>query len=134
VFEAQRTGTMLLGWLGGACLALTIVGIAGAVLFALERRRRELGVRMALGASPRQLVGEAMRTGVMPIALGLCGGSLAGAWALRFAAPYMFEVPPVDVASCAAAGVLQLVTSVLACWLPGRRAARTNPTVLLRSE
>ena len=102
--------------------------------YAVSQRTRELGVRMALGARPadvfRLIVGRGVALAVLGIALGL-GASLALA---RTVADLLFEVPPHDTATFAAAAIVLLASAIMATWLPARRAARVDPLVALRSE
>jgi len=113
---------------------LSAVGIYGVMSYAATRRRREIGVRMALGARPSEILGLIAREGMT---LALCGtaAGIAGALALtRLMAKLLYGVPPVD--SPTFVGVTLLLTSVAlaACLIPAYRAARISPVLALRQE
>ena len=120
--------------LGGVGLALTGVGLYGLVAWLVERRRREIGVRLALGASPASVVRLVVGQAASAAAPGVAGGALVAAamgWALR---TRLFGVAPLDPwAFVIAAGALAVVV-VLAAWAPGARAAKTDPVSALRAE
>ena len=115
-------------------LALAAIGLYGVLSFLVAQRTREIGIRMALGARPRdvalQVQGHAAIWAGAGVAAGLAG-SLAFA---RMVRGLLFEVPPGDPVSLAAAVMVLAATAVLAAWLPAHRAARTDPVVALRQE
>ena len=115
-------------------LLLAIVGVYGVVSYAATQRTQELGVRMALGASPRQILALLLRQGAQLVAAGLLFG-LVGAWALTRAMSHMLVgVSPSDpLTSLSVAALLSFIT-LLACWIPARRAMRIDPIVALRYE
>jgi putative ABC transport system permease protein len=115
-------------------LLLALVGLYGVTAFSIALRRREIGVRMALGASPGQIlrliVGQGLRMGAAGILLGL-----AAAFALtRFLSDFLFGVPAADPVIFGGVAALLLGCSAAACHLPARRAARIDPAHTLRSE
>ena len=114
--------------------AVAAIGVYAVHSFEIAQRRREIAVRSAIGASPRQIVAATVRRAVALGAIGTLAGLLAASWLTQFLAAILFEVAPLDALSfaLAAAGVLALVT--LASLVPARRAARIDPAVLLRSE
>jgi len=115
-------------------LVLASIGLYGVLSYGVSQRRRELGVRAALGASPRALVSIVVREGLAVSAIGLAAG-LAGAVALtRFMQAALFGVTPLDAASFAAAPVVLLAVAAAACVRPARRAASIDPAQALRSE
>lgn len=129
-----RRQMQLLGLVGVVGLALTLVGIFSVTSFAVVRRTREIGVRMALGARPASAVGAIMRDAAWPVAIGLLAG-LTGAYFLtRVMATFLFETTPQDPATFAAAGLLLALAAAIATWWPARRAATIDPVTALRAE
>jgi putative ABC transport system permease protein len=119
-----------------ALLALTLaaIGIYGVLSYAVNARRREIGIRMALGARPSEVVVMVMRQGVW---LGLAGGlaGLAGAvLAGRFLSSLLFGIAPTDPLTLAGVFAVAAIVAVLACLIPGRRAAALQPASTLRSD
>jgi putative ABC transport system permease protein len=130
---AQRRFTMLLlGLLAAVALLLAAVGIHGVLSYGVSQRRREIGIRMALGARSSDMVGLVVREGVALAAIGLALG-LAGAFALtRFLTSQLFGVAPTDPATFAAVAVLLALVALAATAAPARRAAAVDPMVALR--
>ena len=115
-------------------IVLASIGLYGVLAYGVSQRRRELGVRAALGASPGALVSMIVREGLAVAAIGLAAG-LAGAAALtRFMQAALFGITPLDLASFAAAPVLLFVVALVACVRPARRAAAIDPAEALRAE
>jgi len=115
-------------------IVLASIGLYGVLSYGVSQRRRELGVRAALGASPGALVSMIVREGLAVAAIGLAAG-LAGAAALtRFMQAALFGIAPLDLASFAAAPVLLFVVAAAACARPARRAASIDPAEALRTE
>jgi putative ABC transport system permease protein len=131
---SERLDLMLLGLFAGVALVLAVVGLHGLLAFVVAQRRREIGVRMALGARPgqvlRQVIGYGLRLGALGAAVGL-GGALVLA---RVLASLLYEVTPADPLTFAAVTLLVLVVAAAASALSGRRAARLDPLVALRLE
>jgi putative ABC transport system permease protein len=123
-----------LGAFAAVALFLAALGVWGSVAHAVARRKREIGIRMALGARPEQVVsllaGRAIRAAAAGLALGLLL-SLGAAMALR---GLLFQVPAFQALPFAAMGLLLLGVVGLASFLPARRAARLDPATVLRSE
>lgn len=129
-----RFQTMLFSAFGVLGLVLALVGIYGVIAFSLSRRTQELGLRMALGARPAQIVGLLLRQGMLPVMAGIVVG-IGGALGLtRLMRSLLYEVSPTDPATLAAAIGLMVLVSLLACIIPARRAARIDPVAALRSE
>ncbi len=132
--DARRFALGLAASFAGLALVLAALGIYGVLAYEVSTRTREFGVRLALGASPRSVLGLVARRGlawsVVGLALGL-GGALAGA---RLLAGTLYGVGPLDAATYAmvAAGSLLVVT--LACIIPARRATRVDPLASMRAE
>jgi predicted permease len=118
----------------GLALILGTVGVYGVVSYSVTRRRGEFGIRMALGAAPGRVLGEVVRGGMAPVAIGV-GAGLIGAVALsRVVGRFLYEIAPTDPRSLGVAGVALLAAGVLAALLPGWRAGRVNPVEALRAE
>jgi putative ABC transport system permease protein len=131
---AQRFNSTLLGAFALAALLLAAIGIYGLMAYAVAQRTREMGIRMALGARPRDVLSLVVRQGmalaIAGIALGI-GGAFA---ATRLLASLLYGVKPTDPVTFATVVALLGAVAFLACWLPARRAARVDPTVALRAE
>jgi putative ABC transport system permease protein len=120
--------------LAGIALLLTVVGLFSVLAYTVDRRMGEFGVRMAMGATRRDLIELVMRRGVLLASTGIVLG-LAGSIALtRYLQSLLFETSAQDPWVLAAVGGILLGTSVLACALPAQRAAKVDVTRLLRSE
>jgi putative ABC transport system permease protein len=129
-----RFSTLLFGLFAAIALMLTIVGVYGVVAFGAAQRTREIGIRIALGARPRSILGLIIGQGMLPVLAGL-GAGLAGALGLtRFMSNQLYEVKAADLATFGAVAVILLTTALLACWLPARRAAKVDPMTALRYE
>ena len=129
-----RRRTVLLGLLGGLGLALALVGVFGMTAYAVARRTLEIGVRMAFGARPGQVVAAMVRDSAVPIVLGTLAGLGGAVAATRVIASFLFETEPTDPATLAAVAVALTTAGCLAAWLPARRAARVDPVATLRAE
>ncbi len=129
-----RFRTVLLALMAILVLLLTIIGVAGLTAHAVALRRREIEIRVAIGARPGQIVGPVLGRALAPVAAGAVIGLLAASWTSRFLDGFLFEVSPGDPAVYLAATSLLLGAALVAAWLPARRAARVDPTVTLRAE
>jgi putative ABC transport system permease protein len=131
---APRFLAVLLGGFGTIALVLASLGIYGVLAYTVSQRTREIGVRIALGAPPRGVLGMVIRHAMALTAVGMVIG-LVGALALsRFLREQLFEVSPTDPIVYAGVAVLLGAVALLACWVPARRAARVDPMVALRYE
>ena len=130
----ERVITELVGFFSAFALLLAALGIYGVLAYAVAQRTREIGVRMALGASLRDVVTLVLRQG-LGLAFGGCALGVAAALvATRFIAALLFAVKPADPLTLAAVTGLLAVTALLACWLPARRAGKVDPIIALRAE
>jgi predicted permease len=129
-----RIGALLLAAFGGVAALLSAIGVAGVVGFAISRRTREIGVRMALGAERRDVLRLVLEDGMRPVALGVIVGLFAAAAAARLVAGFLFGVSASDGATFATVTLLVAAIGLLACLLPARRATRVDPLIALRSE
>ena len=125
---------VMLGVAGSMALLLGVVGIYGVIAYSVSQRRREIGIRMALGAQQKELTGMFVRHGMVLAIIGsICG--LAAAFALmRFMATLLFRVSPLDPITYFAVVASVLFAAYLASYLPSRRAATVDPVEALRSE
>ena len=120
--------------LGLLALVLATVGVYGLVSYSVAQQTREFGIRVALGAAPRQIAAGVMRQGAVLGAIGVTLG-VVGAWfATRALGRFLFGVGAADPATFAGAGLLLISVALVASYLPARRALRVEPTVALRSE
>ncbi len=129
-----RFNTLLLGLFAGLATLLAAVGIFGVMSYSVTLRTREIGLRLALGAQPREVLGLILRQGLLLTAIGI-GIGLAGALALtRIMSGLLFEVGSTDPATFAAIVLLLALVSLIACYLPARRATRVDPLIALRYD
>lgn len=129
-----RQRTVLLSLLGGLGLLLALVGIFGMTAYAVARRTREIGVRMAFGARPGQVVRTMLGDAAWPVAIGLGVGLVGAAFATKIIASFLFETTPTDGPTFAAVALTLALTATVAAWLPAQRAARVDPVTALRAE
>jgi putative ABC transport system permease protein len=131
---SRRFNVVLLGFFGITALVLATTGVFGVMAYAVSRRTREIGVRVALGARSRDvltmILGQGLRTIFIGVAIGLAG-SLA---LTRTLASLLFGVTATDPLTFAAVVLLLVGTALLACYIPARRAAKVDPMVALRYE
>ncbi len=119
---------------GAIALLLAAIGIYGITAFAVGRRTREIGVRMALGAGPRDVLGLILRQGGARLGVGLGIGLLAGFGVSRLLAGFLFGVTPTDPLTFGAIAVFLAAVTLLACLVPARSAMRVEPVEALRYE
>jgi len=115
-------------------LVLATIGVYGVMSYAVARRTQEMGIRMALGASAREVVRMVLRQGLRTIGIALLIGLAASLGATRLLETQLFGVKPVDPLTFALAPLLLVTVAIVACYLPARRASRVNPLVALRSD
>jgi putative ABC transport system permease protein len=129
-----RFTAWLIGLFALTALLLTVVGLYGVANYAAAQRTREIGLRLALGASRGQVLALVIREGMTPALVGLVLG-LAGSMALAgVLATQLYEISPTDPLTLASVFGLLGATVLVACWLPARRAAKVDPMVALRAE
>jgi ABC-type antimicrobial peptide transport system permease subunit len=128
----RRSQTLLLGLFSAIALVLAAIGIYGVVQYSVAQRTRELGLRIALGARGERVARMVVGEGLFLALIGLPVGIGLGLWLSRVARGLLFGVAPTDLVSMSVTAGVLLVTTLLACWLPARRAARIDPVVALR--
>jgi putative ABC transport system permease protein len=127
-----RFRTLLLSIFAAVSLALAAVGLYGVVAFSVNQRRSELGLRMALGADPRDVLGLVMREGMTPVAAGIVAGLGGAAILARVMTTLLFGVDAFDPAMFAAVAAALTAVALAACYVPARRATRLDPATTLR--
>jgi putative ABC transport system permease protein len=132
--DDPRFRTILIGLFALLALVLAAVGVYGLISYSVTQRTREIGIRVALGAQPRQVLTPVIREGVVLAALGIAIG-LAGALALtRLLASFLFGIGATDPLTFVIVSVLLIVAALLASYIPSRRALRVDPLIALRAE
>ncbi len=132
--SSEALNTTLLSFFAGLAMILAAIGIYGVISYGVEQRTHEIGIRLALGAQPRDVVNLIVREGVRLTLIGIVIG-LAAAYALiRTLSGAMFGIKSLDPASAAIAVLLLFLVAFLACYIPARRATRVNPVQALRYE
>jgi len=130
----QRMGLMLLGLFGTTALLLAAVGIQGVASYAVTKRRREIGIRLALGAEPARVRALVLRQSLLPITIGLALGLLVTALASPLAERFLYGLDPLDPVTIGLVGLALAALATLAGDIPARRAMRIDPAETLRVE
>jgi putative ABC transport system permease protein len=129
-----RLNTVLLTTFAGVALLIAAIGIYGVLAYSVNQRTREIGLRMALGATPRSvlqlIVSQGMKVVLIGVVVGLAGGLALG----RAVSSLVFGVPVHDPATFSVVAVVLTAVALAACIIPARRAARVDPMVALREE
>ena len=129
-----RFATLLLGAFAGLALALATIGIYGVISLLVARRRREIGIRMALGARSTSILGMVVMRGMTLEVIGAATGLVAGAALTRVMRSLLYGVTPFDPITFMAVPAILASVAILACVIPAARAARLNPVIALREE
>jgi putative ABC transport system permease protein len=129
-----RFQTIMMAIFSALALAMAAVGVYGVASWSVAQRTREIGVRMALGAAPGDVLRMVLRGALGPLCLGVVIGTAGALATTRYLQSLLFGVKPNDAATLAAAGSILAAAALAATYIPARRAARANPAVTLRSE
>jgi ABC-type antimicrobial peptide transport system permease subunit len=124
----------LLGTFAGLALLLAAVGTYGVLSYMVTERRREIGIRMALGAARSGVIALVMRQGLMATAIGIVLGVAGAAAANRLMSTLLFGVRPTDLPTFAGVIVVITVVAAAASWLPAWRASKLDPNVVLKAD
>ena len=133
-FGARRFNLTLVSVFAGTALLLAVAGIYGVMTYSVTERRREIGVRVALGASPSQVLRIILSQGLMTTAIGVAVGILAALGLTRTLESLLFDVTPTDPVTFAGVIALLAMVATLACYVPARRATHADPMEALRQE
>jgi putative ABC transport system permease protein len=130
----KRLITILLGLFSLLALGLASVGIYGVITYSVSQRTQELGIRLALGATTRDVLRLVMGEGMKPVLIGLAIGLISSFLLTRVMRSLLFGVTATDPLTFAANTLLLTAVALLACWLPARRVTKLDPMEALRYE
>jgi len=130
----HRFLAIVLGLFAVIALVLAGIGLYGVMAYSVSQRVREFGIRLALGASARQIIDQVLRQGIRLVLIGIAAGVVVAGLATRFLESLLFRVTATDPLTFAAVAVLLAAVALLACLVPALRAVRIEPTVALRQE
>ena len=129
-----RAGAKVFSAFGGIALLLAVIGVYGVKSYVVSRRTREFGIRIAIGAHPRALLWQVLREGGRITAIGIGIGVLLALGAGQILQGFLYGVNAVEPVVLVTAPLILLASSLLASYIPARRATKVDPTVALRSE
>jgi putative ABC transport system permease protein len=130
----RQFALLILAAFGGLAVALGAIGVYGAASYAVSRRQRDIGIRVALGATPREIIAMVLAHGMTLAATGVAAGIVLGFGLGRFVRAMLYDVSAADPLTFSGVPLALLVVAALACYLPARRATRIDPLVALRAE
>ena len=130
----RRFNTLVLGVFAGLALLLATVGVYSVISYATAQRTKEIGIRMVLGARPRDVFALVLGHGMKLVLLGLAAGLVLALAVTRLLSTMLFGVEPTDTITFTTVSLLVLSVAFAACYLPGRRATKVEPTISLRYE
>jgi putative ABC transport system permease protein len=130
----RRFSVFLLGGFAAAALLLAAIGLYGVMSFSTTRRTREFGLRVALGAKPRDITRMVIGEGLSLAATGVALGAIVAFWLTRWLQELLFGIGAADPLTYVLVGALLISVAVASCYFPARRAVRADPLAALRSE
>lgn len=130
----QRAGASVLAVFGALALLLASIGLHGVMLFTVRQRTREIGIRMALGASASEVVRQFVRYGLRLAARGMAIGFVLALAGTQLARTFLFGVTPTDALTFVVVVSVFTAVALVACWLPARRASLVDPMTVMRAE
>ena len=134
MMQSFRLGATTFVAFGGLALLVAAMGLYSVIAYNVAQRTHELGIRLALGAQPRDLATLVLSDGARIALIGLTIGVAVAFYASKWLAPLLFDVAPRDAGVYATASLTLLIVAMVGSWVPARRAARTDPNVALRAE
>jgi putative ABC transport system permease protein len=130
----SRFNSVLVGSFATLAFLMAVIGVYGVLAFAVGQRTQEIGIRMALGAAPRNVLALVLREGVLLVAIGTVGGVAASLLAGRYLKTLLYEISASDLRTYIAVIAAIAIAALLAASLPARRAASLDPTTALRHQ
>jgi predicted permease len=130
----ERLMAQLAGFFGAVAVLLSALGMYGVTAYAVSRRRGEIGIRLALGATPRGVIRLILGRTSSLVVIGIVAGVAVSFWGARFVAGLIYDVPATNPATLASAALVLVAIGMVASWAPARRAARIDPATLLREN
>jgi putative ABC transport system permease protein len=130
----RRVSMLLIASFAALALVLASIGIYGVIAYTVSQRTQEIGIRMALGASRRNVTGMILRQGAAMALGGVAAGILASFALTRFLSGQLYHVAPIDPVTFTAVPAVLFSIALLACYIPAARAARVDPNIALRRE
>jgi ABC-type antimicrobial peptide transport system permease subunit len=124
----------LLSIFAGIALLLAVIGIYGLMAYTVQQRTQEIGIRMALGAQPGDVLRMVLRHGLLLSLMGIAVGISGAFGVIRLMKSLIFGVSPTDPVTFVSVAILLAGVAFFACWIPARRASRVDPMVALRHE
>jgi len=129
-----RVTSVLLGLFAAVALFITIVGVSGTLALSVARQSKEIGIRLALGATRQNILSKVLSRGMLPVLTGLILGALVAAFTTHALAKLLFGIKPDDPITFIAIAALFLLVAFLGCVIPARRAVKVDPMIALRTE
>jgi ABC-type antimicrobial peptide transport system permease subunit len=129
-----RFRAVLLGAFAVCALLLAAAGLYALAAFEVSLRRYEMGVRLTLGASAREIQRLVVFEALRPVVVGAAIGAVVAVWAGKFLQSFLYKVDAHDPWTMGLVALVLIMTAVAAAWMPARRAARTDPAVVLRAQ